>query len=396
MIFKEHMHLASLDTQVTLTEDLIDTLNEGVNFKEIKNKLFQRISNIWKSFLEWLKDIGEKIKRLIGKIKVRFSKKEENKADKDDEKTNKQNKILSLDYTRKEIIKDKDDEKEEKDIENTFSKQEMEILNVEKFLLDTKNDILNKNVKPIKRAVLLLIGKDAADINNELKNYIKLVEKYVPNIWDKHKEIEEPKPKDQWDESYLGLLQADLNYNFSKKRLNFLIEVAKYVYRNEDYVTKKYTPEVSRYVNSDKSESFIFILENVLLEDTQKIVISKKALPISSQKIRDILSQIKNPRNIDSIEKNNELIKKLNAEFEKFNSINDKIAVDNTFIVNNLQKLSNELNVHSKNLEVLYKMNVNSISKNDNNELLMSKIRLLNKAIVVVKDVFEICISSTV
>lgn len=103
----------------------------------------------------------------------------------------------------------------------------------ERFFLEA---LETKDVKEIRKALCLYIDKDATDSNDELKDAIELVRQKGINIWEPHKVIEAIKPKSEWNEFYIGVLQGDLKYNFSKERLNLILEVSNHVYANEKYV----------------------------------------------------------------------------------------------------------------------------------------------------------------
>lgn len=103
----------------------------------------------------------------------------------------------------------------------------------ERFFLEA---LETKDVKEIRQAICLYIDKDATDSNGELKDAIQLAIQKGINIWEPHKVIEAVKPKSEWNEFYIGVLQGDLKYNFSKERLNLILEVANHVYANEKYV----------------------------------------------------------------------------------------------------------------------------------------------------------------
>ncbi|MFI3211074.1 MAG: hypothetical protein R3Y64_08545 [Peptostreptococcaceae bacterium] len=83
--------------------------------------------------------------------------------------------------------------------------------------------------KKIKVAVCCYIDKDPSDRNFELKSIIDFLDENNKDIWEEHIIVEEDRPKDEWDEDYLALLQADLMFNFSKDRLNHIMDVGQVV-----------------------------------------------------------------------------------------------------------------------------------------------------------------------
>lgn len=105
----------------------------------------------------------------------------------------------------------------------------------EKYFIDAIN---SGSIQEIKIAICLYIDKDAADSNGEIRNAVQYLDSKGINIWDEHKKIEDIKPKHQWDVDYIGLLQSDLMYNFSRERLDHILEVGEYVYgRNQNIST---------------------------------------------------------------------------------------------------------------------------------------------------------------
>lgn len=103
----------------------------------------------------------------------------------------------------------------------------------EKYFIDAIN---SGSIQEIKIAICLYIDKDAADSNGEIRNAIQYLDSKGINIWQNHKEIEAIKPRNQWNVDYIGLLQSDLMYNFSRERLNTILEVGRYVYGNSQNI----------------------------------------------------------------------------------------------------------------------------------------------------------------
>lgn len=123
----------------------------------------------------------------------------------------------------------------------------------EKFFLEA---LETNDVKKIREAICLYIDKDATDSNGELKQAIEITKQRGINIWESHKEIESVKPKSEWNEFYLGVLQGDLKYNFSKERLSLILEIANHIYSNEKYVKKaKLNQEQSPTITHKKPNS---------------------------------------------------------------------------------------------------------------------------------------------
>lgn len=100
-------------------------------------------------------------------------------------------------------------------------------INHERYFIDAIN---SRDIEKIKNAICLYIDKDAADSNNQIKSAIRELDLKGINIWQDHQEIEPIKEKSQWNRDYIGLLQSDLMYNFSKERLNLILKVGKHVY----------------------------------------------------------------------------------------------------------------------------------------------------------------------
>lgn len=97
----------------------------------------------------------------------------------------------------------------------------------EKFFIDALN---SGSKKEIRRAIRLYIDKNPADSNKETRDALQYLESKGIDIWDEHKEIEGIKPEYQWNRSYIGLLQSDLMYNFSRERMKLILDVGMYVY----------------------------------------------------------------------------------------------------------------------------------------------------------------------
>ena len=103
----------------------------------------------------------------------------------------------------------------------------------EKYFMDAVN---SEDIQEIKIAICLYIDKDPADYNGDIKNAINYLDSKGIDIWEEHKEIEPLRSKDQWDRDYIGLLQSDLMHNFSRKRLECILEVGKYIYEGSQII----------------------------------------------------------------------------------------------------------------------------------------------------------------
>lgn len=126
----------------------------------------------------------------------------------------------------------------------------------ETFLQDA---VSSKDVEAVKGAICGYIDMDAGN-TERIKNALNYVEQNGINIWQNHEEIEKIKPKTEWNLDYLALIQADLMYNFSKERMNLILEIGKHIYprtmnssnKSKTKSTVKVTPSSS---NNKKSET---------------------------------------------------------------------------------------------------------------------------------------------
>ena len=135
----------------------------------------------------------------------------------------------------------------------------------EKYFMDAVN---SEDIQEIKIAICLYIDKDPADYNGDIKNAINYLDSKGIDIWEEHKEIEPLRSKDQWDRDYIGLLQSDLMHNFSRKRLECILEVGKYIYEGsqikEGYKSMAY--------------SVVFRHHDKTLEESEITTVMKKIL----------------------------------------------------------------------------------------------------------------------
>lgn len=88
-------------------------------------------------------------------------------------------------------------------------------------------------IEEIRRALGMYIYMDPADRRNELRHAIEELENQGYKIFEEHREFAPIQNNDEWDETYLAYLKTDLMENFSKKRLELLLQVGQYVYGNE-------------------------------------------------------------------------------------------------------------------------------------------------------------------
>lgn len=150
------------------------------------------------------------------------------------------------------------------------------VIKQERFFLEA---LETNDIKEIRKAFCLYIDKDATDSNDEMKDAIELVRQKGINIWEPHKVIEDVKPKSEWNEFYIGLLQGDLMYNFSKERLNLILEVSNHVYANEKYVKEAKLKKAK--LNKDKS--VMNVNGKAVSSPMSKSVENKTSRPFSKQ-----------------------------------------------------------------------------------------------------------------
>ncbi|MCK8823444.1 hypothetical protein [Fuchsiella alkaliacetigena] len=104
---------------------------------------------------------------------------------------------------------------------------------VDKYL---KTAFKDRDIVRIRNILANFLRKDPADVKGKVQPYLKRIEKKTTelnlNLWQEH-DGRLFKEKEDWDKNYLNRLRAQLMNNFSKKRFNHILEVGRFVYRDE-------------------------------------------------------------------------------------------------------------------------------------------------------------------
>lgn len=94
----------------------------------------------------------------------------------------------------------------------------------------------SRNISNIRAAISSYITKNPGNKDMELNEVLK----YISNnqldseLWEKHVvRSDETQNKNQWSKDYFRLIRSNLRSNFSKDRMNHILEVGEYLYKDE-------------------------------------------------------------------------------------------------------------------------------------------------------------------
>ncbi len=133
--------------------------------------------------------------------------------------------------------------------------------------------IEGKNLLSIRVALNTYITKDLGGKDEEILNAAKYIEENYGDIWQQH-DNREKELKENWDTTYLGLIQSDLMNNFSKERLNHILEVGSFIYHKDT----KTIPELHTNDYNKKPK------ETIPIEPKTQPKVSKQTEPIEAPK----------------------------------------------------------------------------------------------------------------
>lgn len=94
----------------------------------------------------------------------------------------------------------------------------------------------SRNISNIRAAISSYITKNPGNKDMELNEVLKYISnnKLDSELWEKHVvRSDETQNKDQWSKDYFRLIRSNLRSNFSKERLNHILEVGQYLYKDE-------------------------------------------------------------------------------------------------------------------------------------------------------------------
>lgn len=123
----------------------------------------------------------------------------------------------------------------------------------------------------------------------EAREMIKLIDDIQYLVYDEHdgKKFLE---REHWNKEYLNCLLGEVLYNFSKERIEFLLEVTPYVYK--DYLNEKNNQKENNVVDETVFEDNKII--NFWILSISKIVNRLENMTFANKKIGDILISLGN------------------------------------------------------------------------------------------------------
>jgi hypothetical protein len=88
----------------------------------------------------------------------------------------------------------------------------------------------NHHLRHIRSAISSYMVSDPSDSRGEIMPAIHYVEQSgITDLWQAHDQ-QEFKARQEWDEEYYGLIQAEFMFNYSKDRFEHALEVGRKVY----------------------------------------------------------------------------------------------------------------------------------------------------------------------
>lgn len=128
-----------------------------------------------------------------------------------------------------------------------------------------KEAVESGNISNTRAAISSYITKNPGNKNRELNEVIKYIaNNHLDNkVWEEHsKKTGETQNKSQWTKDYFRIVRSNLRNNFSKERMNHILEVGQYLYKDEIQqknsekvvVRCKSTNERGKVDNSGKSK----------------------------------------------------------------------------------------------------------------------------------------------
>lgn len=102
-----------------------------------------------------------------------------------------------------------------------------------------KNEIEKGVPIRIRAALLNYFMEDRADEKKQIRSAIAYTEKNFPQLWQVHDAVNYPmkQNKSEWNDKYYNLQSLYCNDNFSKERINHLLEVGKHLYTKPNQAT---------------------------------------------------------------------------------------------------------------------------------------------------------------
>lgn len=102
-----------------------------------------------------------------------------------------------------------------------------------------KNEIEKGVPIRIRAALLNYFMEDRADEKKQIRAAIVYTEKNFSQLWQAHDEVNYPMKQDksEWNDKYYNLQSLYCNDNFSKERINHLLEVGKHLYTKPKQTT---------------------------------------------------------------------------------------------------------------------------------------------------------------
>lgn len=115
----------------------------------------------------------------------------------------------------------------------------------------------SRNISNIRAAVSSYITKNPGNRDRELNEVLK----YITNnqldndLWEKHiVKSEETSNKAEWSKEYFRLIRSNLRSNFSRQRMQHILEVGEYLYKDEVQLNNNLKVNNNLYVSKDKEK----------------------------------------------------------------------------------------------------------------------------------------------
>ena len=127
------------------------------------------------------------------------------------------------------------------------------------------------NISNVRAAISSYITKNPGNRNRELNDVLS------DKLWEEHiAKSGETKNKSQWTKDYFRMIRSNLRNNFSMDRMNHILEVGQYLYKDE--VAQNESVRVINSTNSNKVERRIDKPINNKESFAEKIVSATKYL----------------------------------------------------------------------------------------------------------------------
>ena len=135
------------------------------------------------------------------------------------------------------------------------------------------------NISNVRAAISSYITKNPGNRNRELNDVLNYINKskLSDKLWEEHiAKSGETKNKSQWTKDYFRMIRSNLRNNFSMDRMNHILEVGQYLYKDE--VAQNESVRVINSTNSNKVERRIDKPINNKESFAEKVVSATKYL----------------------------------------------------------------------------------------------------------------------